>query len=112
MHVKYAVLHFSYSAPVRVSDMFTGVCGAAARDMTGVWLAVRLVVVLRAGVAGVVVAAPVRGETVWVPPRATAARDAVDFCVAVRASATVRVPAARSVFTVVDVTRWDVVAFF
>lgn len=109
MHVKYAVLHFSYSAPVRVSDMFTGVCGAAARDMTGVWLAVRLVVVLR---AGVVVAAPVRGETVWVPPRATAARDVVDFCVAVRVSATVRVPVARSVFTVVDVTRWDVVAFF
>ena len=36
--MKYAVLHFSYSAPVLVSVITDEVSSIAARDTTGVWL--------------------------------------------------------------------------
>ena len=84
MHVKYAVLHRSYSAPVRVSAMDTGV--AAARDVTDVPVpppeVTRAAVVVRIGIVpagiGIVIVPFVRDV---VAAREPAGMRAVSFAV-------------------------------
>lgn len=83
MHEKYAFLHCSYAAPVRVSVKSTVVVFVAARGDTVVALRAVLVVVV------------VRGDTVWVADDAARAVVALrDVVVVARCAAVLRAGAA------------------
>lgn len=119
MHVKYALLHCSYSAPVRVPDTMSDTPSMAARETTGVALRADCIVVVAARVVASRDITPVESPRtvadvfcVWRGVRAVRAvvvsgRVGADTVVPVRETtgAAVRVVTARAATALVDAVR-------